>query len=72
MACPNCDEHRKVSGKAQFDLMRSDSESQRYSAQFKVVICPSCGRTEFYCDFPTTACDWLSASASKKPKRPTN
>lgn len=67
MACHSCDESRKVSGKVEFDLLRTDDENGRYSSQFRVVICPSCGRTEIYCESPSSACEWLGGRKEVSP-----
>jgi hypothetical protein len=54
-----CDPHRMVSGKIECDLLRPDREKTMYSAQFKVLLCPICGRTEFYCESHLAVCEWL-------------
>lgn len=66
MARHICDPRRKVSGKIECDLFRTDGEKAAYTAQFRVLICPSCGRTEFYCESHRTVCEWLGAGGPKK------
>jgi hypothetical protein len=62
MATGRCRHDRKVRGAFQGDLSRDhDPQPSRYSAEFRISICASCGLVEFYCESPKDACAWLAA-----------
>jgi len=70
MARRRCSHQRQVTGVMECDLTRSDGQTARYSAKFKVMICSKCGWMEFYCESHDAACAWLVSKVSEEA-RPT-
>jgi len=64
MAVSRCSHREQVTGVLECDLLRNTSGASRYTAQFKVSICTSCGRSELYCESHNAVCEWLVAKSS--------